>query len=119
MSNSWDGTTQTLATVAAVQRHQARVHRLFQGEGPGAPRLFLLEKAEQTLGRASGCELQIDSPQISRQHLQISWRDGEYLVRDLDSQNGVYLNEIKVHRATLRDGDALQLGDALLRYYEG
>jgi pSer/pThr/pTyr-binding forkhead associated (FHA) protein len=52
-------------------------------------------------------------------HARLQRLDDEYSVEDLDSRNGVFLNGLRVHSAVLRDGDQLQLGDAVFTYTEG
>ena len=118
-SDHWHAETDTLVNIASANRQKTRVHRLHQTEGPDAPKLFLLDESESIVGRSGSCSIRIDSSLVSRQHMSIRWDSGEYVIRDLDSHNGIYLNEVPVHSASLRDGDSIQLGDVLLRYYEG
>jgi pSer/pThr/pTyr-binding forkhead associated (FHA) protein len=56
---------------------------------------------------------------LSRSHLSLTFIDEEFVCHDLDSSNGVYLNGVRIHSATLRDGDQLQLGAIVLVYREG
>ncbi len=71
------------------------------------------------IGRDGGTDVVIESAAVSRRHLQIDQRDGEYRFEDLDSSNGVLLNHVKTHSAILRHGDVLQVGDAVFVYHEG
>jgi pSer/pThr/pTyr-binding forkhead associated (FHA) protein len=96
-----------------------RRHALEVIQGPGAPRLIPLEDAELVLGRAPDCAVQLDSQEVSRRHARLVRADGEYTCEDLQSQNGLYLNGVKVHSAVLRDEDQLQLGDVVLVYHGG
>ena len=92
---------------------------LRQTKGPGAPQEHQLNAGEVTIGRSSKCDISIDSPELSRQHIRIV-RDGpEYEVQDLESRNGVYLNGVKIHRAVLRGGDTIQIGNVSFLYLEG
>ena len=43
----------------------------------------------------------------------------EYACTDMESHNGVFLNGVKIHSATLREGDTIQIGDVILIYHEG
>jgi pSer/pThr/pTyr-binding forkhead associated (FHA) protein len=88
-------------------------------QGPGAPRRFLLSREEVVLGRSSEADIQIESTDLSRKHLVFRREHGQYSVHDLDSRNGVYLNGLRVHSATLYEGDNLHLGSVQLVFHEG
>jgi chromosome segregation ATPase len=68
------------------------------------------------LGRAPGCELQIDSSSVSRHHALILAGTREVIIEDLNSTNGVILNGRKVTRQVLNDGDILTIGEIQFRY---
>lgn len=93
--------------------------RLEQLAGPGAPRRFPLDLDEIVVGRSLQAHVAIDSSSISRRHLRIHREGAEYVMTDLESANGVYLNGVKAHSAILREGDQLQIGDVIFRYREG
>ena len=118
----WDDqptTVQELPVPASVRVRTKKPFALEQIAGPGAPREVLLEADEITLGRSVQANIPIDSNGISRQHAVIRRANAEYTFTDLNSANGVYLNGIKTHSAVLRDGDLLQLGDAVFVFHEG
>lgn len=87
--------------------------------GPGAPRHYRLDRQEIVLGRSSEADIQIESTDLSRKHLALRREHGQFSVHDLDSRNGVYLNGVRVHSATLFEGDNLQLGPVVLVFHEG
>jgi chromosome segregation ATPase len=68
------------------------------------------------IGRATGCELQIDSGSVSRHHALVVVGPREAIIEDLNSTNGVLVNGRKVTRQPLRDGDALTIGETQFRY---
>jgi chromosome segregation ATPase len=68
------------------------------------------------IGRASGCELQIDSSSVSRHHALVVVGPREVIIEDLNSTNGVLVNGRKVSRQVLNDGDAVTIGDVQFRY---
>jgi chromosome segregation ATPase len=68
------------------------------------------------VGRANGCELQIDSSSVSRHHALILLGTREAVIEDLNSTNGVILNGHKVVRHLLNDGDAVTIGDVQFRF---
>ncbi len=68
------------------------------------------------IGRATGCELQIDSGSVSRHHALITVGPRESVIEDLNSTNGVLVNGRKVSRQVLCDGDAVTIGETQFRY---
>ena len=69
------------------------------------------------IGRAAGCELQIDSGSVSRHHALVVVGPREAVIEDLNSTNGVLVNGRKVSRQTLSDGDAVTIGEIQFRYF--
>jgi pSer/pThr/pTyr-binding forkhead associated (FHA) protein len=90
------------------------------------PQLILIEPADQkgrsypigneaTLGRAAGCQITVDDNFVSQLHARVFARDGRYLVEDLGSTNGTYLNRQKVAGPmVISPGDRLQVGNTVL-----
>ncbi len=48
--------------------------------------------ARSLVGRAAGCSLRLRSPHVSGEHARIAWRAGAWLIRDLGSRNGTFLD---------------------------
>ena len=63
-----------------------------------------------TVGRSSGNDLVLSQMSISRAHAEVLVQDGEYLLRDLGSKHGTYLNGTRVEQAKLNSGDRISLG---------
>ena len=66
-------------------------------------------------GRHHGCDVVVDEPTVSRRHARLIFRDGGWIIQDLESTNGTLLNGRRVGRCRLRPGDQLALGHQLLR----
>jgi pSer/pThr/pTyr-binding forkhead associated (FHA) protein len=105
--------------VAARRERKVRQYALEQIDGPGAPRRLALEKNEVVIGRASGVGIELASAMVSRYHALLTRRGTDYVLRDNDSQNGVFLNGVKIHSAVLREGDMIQTADCAFIYREG
>ncbi len=71
-------------------------------------REFMVVGADKT------CELPLTCPYISRRHLRIFFKDGEWIVLDEHSTNGIYINGRKAHCALLNNGDIIQIGTVTL-----
>jgi pSer/pThr/pTyr-binding forkhead associated (FHA) protein len=70
---------------------------------------------ELTVGRAEGCQVRLDDTFVSQLHARVFKREGKYLVEDLGSTNGTYLNERKVAGPmTMNAGDHLKIGSIVL-----
>ncbi len=88
------------------------VATLTVSRGPGVGRGFEIGAAPVTIGRQAQCAIQIEETWTSRRHARIAWTGTEYIVEDLDSTNGTFVNgERVVGPHALRSGDRLQLGD--------
>jgi chromosome segregation ATPase len=68
------------------------------------------------IGRAPGCDLQIESSSVSRHHALILLGPHEAIIEDLNSTNGVLVNGRKISRQPLRDGDQVLIGDVKFRF---
>jgi len=67
-----------------------------------------------TLGRATSCDIVIPRPQISRHHARIEWACGRFMLRDLGSVNGTFLNGQLIHDPQpLTNRDVIGLGNAM------
>ncbi len=75
---------------------------------------FPLTQAPVTIGRQPDCTVVLADPQVSRQHAAISYQAGRYIVQDMGSANGTYVNDRRVAAPqALRDGDQLRLGNTI------
>lgn len=69
------------------------------------------------IGRHSENDLTLHDPSISRHHAEIvRRRDGSFAISDLESMNGVFVNNRQHRKTILRDGDLVELGDVPLRF---
>jgi chromosome segregation ATPase len=68
------------------------------------------------IGRATGCELRIDSSSVSRHHALLLLGSRDAVIEDLNSTNGVIVNGRKVLRHLLSDGDAVMIGEVQFRF---
>ncbi len=84
---------------------------ILKPERGGRP--IVLDKPILLVGRHPDCDVIIkDSPKISRKHCCIALVDHRFVVRDLDSMNGVWVNNNRVtHSHDLLNGDRLIIGD--------
>ena len=77
---------------------------------------YLIREAKQRLGRDSHCEVHLEDSEASRTHAEIDFVEGEYVLRDLGSSNGTFVNGKRVTEHTLRIGDRVQIGKRLMLF---
>ena len=63
-----------------------------------------------TIGRSPDNDIPIDNLAVSNYHARVYAEAGSLVVEDLNSLNGSFLNDIRVERAMLKDGDAILIG---------
>ena len=88
-------------------------------EGGLAASLTVFGKAQASIGRAGDNDLVLDHPQVSRRHAQIRWDGWQYLITDLNSTNGVYVNGERVQEAALPEGARVQIGPFRFLFLQG
>jgi hypothetical protein len=97
-----------------AKRYQLRGH-----SGPVANRIIELIDPDITLGRDLSNDLVISDSEVSRLHARLSWRDDGYVVEDLRSTNGTWVNGRPVLRSSrLTTGDMVTLGKVSVFVYE-
>ena len=62
------------------------------------------------LGRSPGCQLVFDDDTVSRRHAELRMTGGRWILRDLGSANGTWVNGRQVIEAEVLPGDVIQLG---------
>lgn len=70
---------------------------------------------ELLVGRHQSCDVVLSDPAVSREHARLIFRGSNWIVQDLKSTNGTFLNGARVGRSELRPGDRLMLGHEVLR----
>lgn len=69
-----------------------------------------LTKPNILVGRHSSADLRLPLADVSRKHCRLVCTDGSWKIFDMDSLNGVFVNEQQVREAVLQNGDRLRLG---------
>jgi pSer/pThr/pTyr-binding forkhead associated (FHA) protein len=62
------------------------------------------------IGRSPDNDLPVDNLAVSNYHARVYFEAGRLVVEDLDSLNGTFVNDLRVERATLHDGDKIHIG---------
>ncbi len=91
-----------------------RKKAFLEGVAPDGTRLrFTLAADRYVVGRQEDADIQLldVAKMVSRKHASIEWRDGDWLLSDLGSRNGTFVNGATVQRHFLKAGDMLRFGD--------
>jgi len=72
--------------------------------------LELSRSAEAVIGRGTDAQLAIDDVAVSRYHARIASRREGFVIEDLESTNGLFVNGVRTTEHTLHDGDRIQIG---------
>ena len=77
---------------------------------------FIPRDERTTIGRSPDCEIFLDDVTVSRRHAVLVRGDGSFLIEDLGSLNGTYVNRRRIDTAELSDGDEVQIGKYRLTF---
>jgi pSer/pThr/pTyr-binding forkhead associated (FHA) protein len=87
--------------------------------GPNAGSKFLIDKDLTTAGRHPESDIFLDDVTVSRRHAEFRRQDSAFIVRDVGSLNGTYVNRQRVESTQLANGDELQIGKFKLTFFMG
>lgn len=73
---------------------------------------FTLRAGRQTIGRREDNDIVLDEPSVSSSHAWILNQQGHHVIMNMLSTNGTFVNDQRVHEATLKHGDRVRLGQA-------
>ncbi|TPG18047.1 FHA domain-containing protein [Pedococcus bigeumensis] len=112
--------------VALSKADQATVDALRPGtallvvlRGPNTGARFLLDDDEVNSGRHPDSDIFLDDVTVSRKHANFRREGDTFVVRDVGSLNGTYVNRERIDEATLQTGDEVQIGKFRLVFYAG
>ncbi len=71
------------------------------------------------VGRDESADFTVDSSRVSRRHIVLDRQDGQFVLRDLESTNGTYVNGKRISETVLADGDVVVMADFEMTFYGG
>jgi hypothetical protein len=87
--------------------------------GPNAGSRFLLDQDVTTAGRHPDSDIFLDDVTVSRRHAEFRREGAGFIVQDVGSLNGTYVNRQRIDVAALSGGDEVQVGKFRLLYLAG
>jgi len=91
-------------------------YRLQVIEGPNVGKEWIADRRVITIGSAFDSDIALDDATVSRRHCQISYDGNAYVLEDLESKNGTYLESYRIRSVFLRPGTRIGLGSTTLRF---
>jgi two-component system, cell cycle response regulator len=117
-----DDLLQTIRTAQPSAATSVAEHAILVQIYPTGPEIgtrYTVGAAPLIIGRGENCEIRINDNSVSRRHAMVLSRDGGWAIADLDSTNGIFLNNVAVDSAPLEDGDYVRIGNCLFRFLTG
>jgi pSer/pThr/pTyr-binding forkhead associated (FHA) protein len=105
------------ADQAAIDALPEQSALLVVQRGPNAGARFLLDADRTTAGRRPESDIFLDDVTVSRKHAEFIRREGQFVVRDVGSLNGTYVDRDRIEEAVLKDGDEVQIGKYRLVFH--
>jgi hypothetical protein len=94
-------------------------HQLVMKTGPAPGKVYSLEKSEISIGREVGSEVFVNDEEVSRRHARLTSQFGDYVIQDLGSTNGTFVNGQRTSgQRILKPGDTILLGEKVSLTYE-
>jgi pSer/pThr/pTyr-binding forkhead associated (FHA) protein len=106
-----------LSTELAIENLPAGFALLVVQRGPNAGSRYLLDQEVTTAGRGPDSDIFLDDVTVSRRHAEFTRTPEGYVVSDVGSLNGTYLNRERIDRALLGNGDEVQVGKFRLLFF--
>ncbi len=110
----------TASDISAVENLPPGSAMLLVQRGPSAGARFLLDTDRVTVGRHPDSDIFLDDISVSRRHATFARGEQGYIVSDLGSLNGTYVNRDRIDGdVALTGGDEVQIGKYRLIYFAG
>jgi pSer/pThr/pTyr-binding forkhead associated (FHA) protein len=107
------------ADAAAIEALPAGSALLVVQRGPSAGSRFLLDTDHTTAGRHPDSDIFLDDVTVSRRHAAFRRTPDGFIVSDVGSLNGTYVNRDRIDEVLLSNGDEVQIGKFRLVYFAG
>ena len=87
------------------------IPKLLAISGPLRGSEFPLQSGEFAIGRESSNAIWLEHSSVSRRHCAVRVEEGRYILSDIDSRNGTFVNNVPVKERELENGDEVRIGE--------
>lgn len=116
MVHDIEHTTQLIKSEEAGEVISLRKCQLMVIEGEDKGKKFRLDKPSIKIGKKEGNDFVLSDKTVSRNHIEIEYTSDSFLLKDMHSTNGTYVNGTKVKEAYLAPGDVIKLGNTSIEF---
>lgn len=103
--------------LAAVHALPPTSALLVMQRGPSVGARFLLDAERTVAGRSPDADIFLDDVTVSRKHAEFVREGDDFVVRDIGSLNGTYVNRNRIDAIALRPGDEVQIGKYRMTFH--
>jgi transcriptional regulator with PAS, ATPase and Fis domain len=112
MTDEHEGTTRTLGGVRVISLARVELHVV---EGPSRGAHVALSNGTLRVGSSGTCDLQLSDETVSRLHFELRATEGKFVLTDLGSTNGTFVDGVRVMVAQIASGAIVRCGRSALR----
>ena len=111
--------TMPIPLVSMIEELDVRSSSYLEIILPGQPpRRIELGRGEITIGRDQDCSIHLPLTNVSRKHACLYPKAEEFIIEDLNSTNGSFVNGVRVSRCVLRNNDQIRIGEARIQFIQ-
>lgn len=94
-------------------------YQLTMRSGPNPGTVYALDSDQISIGRDSANEIPVNDAEVSRRHSRLTFQGGKYVLEDLGSTNGTFVNGQRLTSPrVLKSGEVISLGEQIVFVYE-
>ena len=94
-------------------------YQLTMRSGPNPGTVYALDADQINIGRDSANEIAVNDAEVSRRHSRLSFQGGKYVLEDMGSTNGTFVNGQRLTGPrVLKSGEVVSLGEQIVFVYE-
>lgn len=112
-------TTPARKTVLLAQKYKSPVVGwLVALDGQQKGEDFRIREGQNSIGSDAGCDIVLTDTTISGKHASLRYKEGKFILSDLDSTNGSFLNDASdsIAREEIKDNDVVRFGDIRFKF---
>lgn len=116
MKNNEESSSQVTSLTETASTFVIRRGKLVVISGPDKGREIVVGQQDITIGKKKDNKFILTDTSISRHHVLVKETHGGFLLKDLKSTNGTFLNDVKIHEAYLKFGTIIKIGHSKIKF---